>query len=237
AATPGPQATRARLARAAGPQLARRSRQQHRNLREQFLAASELGAPGVAARVPGAAATRFFDELHLAGKVAATGEKLIAAIAMRAPGCQSKGRLALPRACSGRVEMPLHGVPMVDAYLGPGEAHRLTKGQALPPEGEDAQREMDETVDIARPWLASFIARQSQGAPTDPLWTFTMAVAKRTFDRAAASLGLEGLQAALRMARRSGASIDRFTGRISLLEVQRRDGRRQPASARRCEKR
>eukprot|EP00959_Pyramimonas_sp_CCMP1952_P049446 1033038-Pyramimonas_sp.AAC.1 len=113
----------------------------------------------------GAAVARFFDELYLAGKVASTGEKLIAAIAMHVPGYKSKGRLALPRAhralrgwrmprpsrarrplpwaaCMGvarrlwqlssKLEMPLCWLLMVDAYLEPGDARRLTKGQVLP---------------------------------------------------------------------------------------------------------
>eukprot|EP00959_Pyramimonas_sp_CCMP1952_P282839 5912400-Pyramimonas_sp.AAC.1 len=51
---------------------------------------------------------------------------------------------------------------------------------------------MDETVDIARPRLASLVAKQSQGKPTDPLWTFTMAGVKRAFNSAATSLDRGG---------------------------------------------
>ncbi|CAK0798235.1 unnamed protein product, partial [Prorocentrum cordatum] len=244
-------------------------RRQYRDLLDQFLSSSKLGALGVAATMLDAAAVSFFDELCLAGEVASTGEKLIAAIAKRAPSYQSKGRLALPRArralrgwrvmrpsrarrplpwatcmgvarrlwqISGEAEMAIYWLLMANAYLRPGEAHRLTKGQALPPHAKmpkvtvhtdpDYLRrpgrtgEMGETVDLARPWLASLVAKPRQGDPTDPLWTFTMTDVKRAFDSAATSLDLGVLQPVLCMAQRSGASIDR-----------------QPASVRRLEKR
>eukprot|EP00959_Pyramimonas_sp_CCMP1952_P061729 1289830-Pyramimonas_sp.AAC.1 len=54
--------------------------------------------------------------------------------------------------------------------------------------------EMDETVDVARPWLASLIVKRSLGEPTAPLRDFTMCVAKKTFDSAAESLDLAGLR-------------------------------------------
>ena len=150
---------------------------------------------------------------------------------------------------TGKAEIALYWLLMVGTYLRPGEAHRLTKGQVLPPQARmpkvtthinpdwmkrpSKTGELDETVDIARPWLAALIVKQSQGVSTDRLWTFTMTEVKRAFDAATTSLGLEGLQPVLYMARHSGASIDRLVGRISLLEVQRRRRWRQPASVRR----
>ncbi|CAK0881076.1 unnamed protein product [Prorocentrum cordatum] len=115
--------------------LGKRSRHQYRNLLEQFLMASELPTLGAAAPLLDAAVVRFFDELYLAGKAASTGEKLIAAIAMRVPDYQFKGRLRLCR-IGGKKEMALYWLLMVDTYLRPGEAFRLTKGQMVPSQAE-----------------------------------------------------------------------------------------------------
>ncbi|CAK0876757.1 unnamed protein product [Prorocentrum cordatum] len=233
-----------------------------------------------------AAVVRFFDELYLEGKVASTGEKLLAAIFMHVPDYQSKGKLALPRAyralrgwrllrpsrtrrplpwaacmgvarqiwkISGRPALAVFWLLMVDTYLRPGEAFRLTCGQVMPPQAHmpkvtihinpdymkrpSKTGEMDETVDVARPWLGNLLVRLAQGPPSGPLWTFTMTEAKDVFERATRALHLDKLLPVLYTARHSGASIDRFTGRISLQEVQRRGRWRQPSSVRRYEKR
>ena len=266
--------------------VGKRSRQQYISLLNQFLTSSRPGTLAVTAPLQDAALVRFYDELYLAGKVASSGEKLLAAISMHVPDYQNKGRLALPRAhralrgwrllrpsrtrrplpwaacmgiarqlwqLTGKPQLAVFWLMMVDTYLRPGEAHRLSKGQVFPPQAKmpkvtihinpdymkrpSKTGEMDETVDVARPWLAALIVQLGVGDPTDPLWDFTMTDAKRAFDNAAASLDLGKLQLVLYTARHSGASIDRFTGRISLQEVQRRGRWRQPNSVRRYEKR
>ncbi|CAK0801212.1 unnamed protein product, partial [Prorocentrum cordatum] len=266
--------------------VGRRSRLQYTRLLELFLRRSRLTSLAAPAADTDAAVVRFFDELCLEGKVASTGEKLLAAIFMHVPDYQSKGKLALPRAyralrgwrllrpsrtrrplpwaacmgvarqiwrISGRPALAVFWLLMVDTYLRPGEAFRLTCGQVIPPQAHvpkvtihinpdymkrpSKTGEMDETVDVARPWLGSLLVRLAQGPPSAPLWTFAMAEAKDVFERATRALHLDKLLPVLYAARRSGASIDRFTGRISLQEVQRRGRWRQPSSVRRYEKR
>ncbi|CAK0867387.1 unnamed protein product [Prorocentrum cordatum] len=266
--------------------VGRRSRLQCTRLLELFLRRSRLTSLAAPAADAGAAVVRFFDELYLEGKVASTGEKLLAAIFMHVPDYQSKGKLALPRAyralrgwrllrpsrtrrplpwaacmgvarqiwkISGRPALAVFWLLMVDTYLRPGEAFRLTCGQVIPPQAHvpkvtihinpdymkrpSKTGEMDETVDVARPWLGNLLVRLAQGPPSGPLWTFTMTEAKDVFERATRALHLDKLLPVLYTARHSGVSIDRFTGRISLQEVQRRGRWRQPSSVRRYEKR
>ncbi|CAK0790966.1 unnamed protein product [Prorocentrum cordatum] len=266
--------------------VGRRSRLQYTRLLELLLSRSRLTSLAAPAADTDAAVVRFFDELHLEGKVASTGEKLLAAIFMHVPDYQSKGKLALPRAyralrgwrllrpsrtrrplpwaacmgvarqiwrISGRPDLAVFWLLMVDTYLRPGEAFRLTRGQVIPPQAHmpkvtihinpdymkrpSKTGEMDETVDAARPWLGNPLVRLAQGPSSAPLWTFTMAEAKDVFERATRALNLDKQLPVLYTARHSGASIDRFTGRISLQEVQRRGRWRQPSSVRRYEKR
>eukprot|EP00959_Pyramimonas_sp_CCMP1952_P402222 8428662-Pyramimonas_sp.AAC.1 len=62
---------------------------------------------------------------------------------------------------------------------------------------------MDETVDVARPWLGNLLVRLAQGPPSGPLWTFTMTEAKDVFERATRALHLDKLLPVLYTARHS----------------------------------
>ncbi|CAK0843554.1 unnamed protein product, partial [Prorocentrum cordatum] len=176
----------------------------------------------------------------------------------------SRTRRPLPRATcmgvarqlwrlSGRPDLAVLRLLMVDAYLRPGEAFRLTRGQIIPPRARmpkvtihinpdymkrpSKTGEMDEPVDAARPWRDSLLVRLAQGPPSSSLWSFTAAEAKDMFERAVRELNLDGMMPVLYTARHSRASNDRFTGGIALQEVQRRGRWRQPSSVRRYEKR
>ncbi|CAK0879805.1 unnamed protein product, partial [Prorocentrum cordatum] len=129
---------------------------------------------------------------------------------------------------SCRPDLAVFWLLMVDTYLRHGEAFRLTCGQVIPPQAHMPEvtihinpdymkrpsktGEMDETVDVARPWLGSLLVRLAQGPPSASLWTFAMTEAKDVFERATRALGLDKQLPVLYTARHSGASIDRFTG-------------------------